>query len=99
MLVVGAISGTVASKIIKGFDMSLLASSLLGIAGAVVGATIFNFLNITPGAGIASSLSKTFQVEIPTNILGMIVSAVVGSLLILFAVKLIRGGIGKRRKK
>lgn len=90
MILVGALSGTLAAKIMKS-DISLVVSAVLGIGGAVVGGFIFNFLGLTPGKGISSALSTTFGVDLPTNIIGMIVSATLGAIIILFAVKLLRG--------
>jgi uncharacterized membrane protein YeaQ/YmgE (transglycosylase-associated protein family) len=90
MILVGALSGTLAAKIMKS-DVSLVISAVLGIAGAVVGGFIFNLLRLTPGKGISKALSTTFGVELPTNIIGMVVSATVGAIIILFVVKLLRG--------
>ncbi len=90
MFVVGAVSGSLAGKIMKS-DLSLIVSAVLGIGGAVVGGFIFNALNLTPGKGISNALSTTFGVDLPTNIIGMIVSATVGAMIILFVVKQIRG--------
>lgn len=97
MVAVGALAGSLAAKIMKS-DLTLVVSMVLGIGGAVVGGFIFNILGLTPGAGVAKALSTTFNVDLPTNFIGMIISATVGSLIILFGVKTLRGGIGKGRK-
>jgi len=52
---------------------------------------IFNFLKITPGAGIVKVVSETFGVDLPQHIVGMIVSATIGAILILFATRILRG--------
>ncbi len=95
MILIGSLSGTLAGKIMKS-DLSFIVSAVLGIGGAVVGGFIFNALGMTPGKGISNALSTTFGVELPTNIVGMIVSATVGAIIILFAVQIIRGK-GRRR--
>ncbi len=98
MFVVGAVAGTLASRIMKSADLGLIVSAVLGIAGAVVGGYIFNALNITPGKGISNALSTTFGVELPTNIVGMFVSATIGAIVILFIVQMLRGKRGGRRR-
>lgn len=92
MILVGALSGTLAAKIMKS-DLSLVISAVLGIGGGVVGGFIFNLLNLTPGKAISKALSTTFGVELPTNIIGMVVSATVGAIIILAAVKFLRGRV------
>ena len=51
----------------------------------------FNLLGLTPGQNIVNVISDTFGVELPKNIVGMIVSATVGSVLIIFIFGLIKG--------
>lgn len=92
MLIVGALAGTLAARIMKGKDFGMLINSLLGIGGAIVGGMLFNVLGITPGAGITKTLSSNFGVDLPTTFVGMIVAATVGAVLILFLAKLVRRG-------
>lgn len=92
MVLVGAVSGTLAARIMKGDNFGFIVNALLGIAGAVVGGSIFNFLGMTPGRGIVKVISETFGVELPLNIVGMVVSATVGAIIILFAFRILRGG-------
>ncbi len=91
MFVMGAIAGTIATKLMKGSDAGLLVNSLLGIAGAVVGGFLFNLIGITPGQGISKILSDTFGVSLPASFLGTIVSATVGSIVLILVVRTIRG--------
>ena len=84
MVLVGAVSGTLAARIVKGNNFGFIANSILGIIGAVVGGYIFDFLGLTPGAGIVKMVQKTFEVTLPLNLIGMIVSATVGAIIILF---------------
>lgn len=96
MILVGAVAGTLAARIMKGDHFGFVMNALLGIAGAVVGATIYDFLDVTPGGSIVKVISDTFGVSLPQNLVGMIVSATVGSILILFIARIFSG---KRRRR
>lgn len=98
MVVVGAFSGTLAARIISGDHFGFIINAILGIAGAVVGGTIFNWLNLSPGAGIVKVIDETFGVELPQNVVGMIMSATLGAILILWILSLLRGR-GRARKR
>ena len=91
MVIVGGIAGTLAGRIMRGTNFGLVINVLLGVAGAVVGGFLFNLLGLTPGQNIVNVISETFGVELPKNIVGMIVSATVGSVLIIFIFGLIKG--------
>lgn len=90
MVLVGAIAGTLAARIVKRDNFGFLANALLGIGGAVVGGFIFNFLNLTPGEHITKIISKTFDVDLPLNFVGMIVSATVGAIVLLILSNMFR---------
>jgi len=92
MVLVGAMAGSLAGFIIRGNNYGFIVNSVLGIFGAVVGGAIFNMLNITPGKGIVKMISDTFQVNLPLNFVGMLVSATMGAVIILLGLKIIRGG-------
>jgi len=92
MVVVGAMAGSLAGFIIRGNNYGFIVNAVLGIFGAVAGGAIFNLLNITPGRGIVKMISDTFQVNLPLNFVGMLVSATLGAVIILFGLKVIRGG-------
>ncbi len=92
MVVVGAMAGSLAGFIIRGNNYGFVVNAVLGIFGAVVGGAIFNVLKITPGQGIVKMISDTFQVTLPLNFVGMLVSATLGAVIILFGLKVIRGG-------
>lgn len=94
MILVGAVAGTLAARIMRGDHFGFIVNVLLGIAGAVVGGVIFDFLGMTPGKTIVRVISNTFGVELPLNIVGMIVSATLGAILILWVAKVFQG---KRR--
>lgn len=96
MILVGALSGTLAARIMRGDHFGFVTNAILGIAGAVVGGTIFNILGLTPGAGIVKTIDKTFGVQLPPNFVGMIVSATLGSILIIWVGRRLRGGRKRR---
>ena len=91
MVVVGSISGALAARIMSGDSFGFVINSILGIAGAIIGGFIFSKLNLSPGAGIVKIVSDQYYVNLPENIVGMIVSATVGAIIILWITKLFRG--------
>ncbi len=97
MILVGALSGSLAARIIKGDSFGFAINAILGIAGAIVGGFIFDLLNFdSPGAGIVKVVDDQFGVTLPQNIVGMIISATVGSIIILFLSNVL--GLGRRRR-
>ena len=92
MVLVGAIAGSLAARIMRGDNFGFIVNALLGIAGAVVGGMVFNFLKLTPGKGVVKVIYDTFGVQLPQNIVGMIVSATIGAIIILFVFRILRGG-------
>ena len=95
MVIVGAASGGLASSIMRG-NNSFLTNAILGIAGAVVGGTVFNWLGLTPGANIVKVIHETFGVQVPQNIVGMIISGTLGAILIIWVVRLLTGRKSRR---
>lgn len=91
MVIVGAIAGTLAARIVKKDNFGFVVNALLGIAGAVVGGFIFNLLKLTPGEQIVKLISDTFNVDLPLNFVGMIVSATVGAIVLLILSNFVRG--------
>lgn len=92
MIIVGAVAGTLAARIMRGDNFGLIVNALLGIGGAVVGGMIFNFLGMTPGRSIVKVIDNTFGVSLPQNIVGMIVSATLGAIIILWVARIFKGG-------
>lgn len=74
-LLVGAIAGWLAGKIMKGSGYGLLVNIILGIVGAFVGSWLFGVLSISVASGL----------------LGSIITAVVGAVVILFIAGLLKG--------
>lgn len=96
MIIVGAISGTLAARIMKGDSFGFVINAMLGIAGGVVGGFLFNLLNINAGSGIVKVVEDQFGVTLPQNIIGMIISATVGAIIILWVSKIL--GLGNRNR-
>ncbi len=99
MVIVGGLSGTLAARIMSGDSFGFVVNALLGIGGAVVGGTIFNWLGLTPGRGIVRTISDTFGVELPLNIVGMIISATLGAIVILWVLNMLRGRRTSRKRR
>ncbi len=96
MIIVGGIAGTLAARIMKGDSFGFIINAMLGIAGAVVGGFLFNLLNINAGSGIVKVVEDQFGVVLPENIIGMIISATVGAIIILWVSKIL--GLGRRNR-
>jgi uncharacterized membrane protein YeaQ/YmgE (transglycosylase-associated protein family) len=73
-LVIGAVAGWLAGKIIKGGGFGILGNIIVGILGAVVGGWLFGILGISVGG----------------EWIGPLVTATVGAVVLLFVVGLIR---------
>jgi len=74
MIVIGAIAGWLAGKIIRGFGFGLIWNIIIGIIGAFIGVWLLTQLNITPFSGF----------------FGSIVNATVGAIVLLFIIGVIR---------
>ncbi len=96
MVIVGAIAGSLAARVIRGDNFGFIINAILGIAGAVVGGHIFNLLKVSPGSGIVKIIDNTFGVSLPENLVGMIVSATVGAVVILWIMSIFRGRKSRR---
>lgn len=97
MILVGALSGSLAARIMKGDSFGFAINAILGIGGAIVGGFIFNLLKFdSPGQGIVNVVKDQFGVTLPQNIVGMVISATVGSILILWVSRLLGLGRGRR---
>jgi uncharacterized membrane protein YeaQ/YmgE (transglycosylase-associated protein family) len=81
-LLVGLVAGLLASALVRGSGYGLLGDIVLGIAGAFVGGWAFRELGWhAPFAGIA----------------GVIAVAFVGAVMVLLAVRLVRGATARSR--
>ena len=91
MLVVGGIAGSLAGRIMRGTNFGLVVNVLLGVAGAVVGTFLFKLVGLTPGKNIVKVIDDTFGVTLPQDFIGMLVSALVGSIIIIWLFGMLKG--------
>lgn len=80
ILLVGVIAGWLAGKIVRGAGLGIFGDLLFGILGAFVGNWVLPRLGIHLGAGIV----------------GAVINATIGAILLLLVVRLLRGGGGWR---
>lgn len=73
-LVVGAIAGWLASLIVKGRGMGLLADIVVGIIGAFIAGWLLPMAGLYIGGGI----------------IGAIINALIGAVILLFVIRLVR---------
>lgn len=73
-IIVGAIAGWLAGKIMRGGGFGLLINILVGIGGAIVGGWVFGMLGLSTGDGIIGSL----------------ITALVGAILLLWVISLFK---------
>ena len=74
MLLIGAIAGWLAGKIVSGFGYGLLGNMVIGIVGAVVASYVLPRLGFGIGGGVLSA----------------IVTSTVGAVIVLVIVKLVK---------
>jgi uncharacterized membrane protein YeaQ/YmgE (transglycosylase-associated protein family) len=78
ILVVGIIAGWLAGQIVQGTGFGIVGDLVLGVLGAFIGSWLLPQLGIHLGSGIVSA----------------IINATIGALVLLFLIRLIRGGGG-----
>jgi uncharacterized membrane protein YeaQ/YmgE (transglycosylase-associated protein family) len=59
-IVIGAIAGLLADRVVKGVALSLGGAILVGIIGAFVGGWLLSQLGIFPGLGLVSAIVTAF---------------------------------------
>ena len=59
VLIIGALAGWLAGKIMKGVGFGVIGNIVVGIVGAFVGGFIFSLLGITAGGLIGSLVTAT----------------------------------------
>ena len=74
MLIVGAIAGWLAGKLVQGFGFGLIWNIVIGIIGAFIGVALLSRLGIGPFTGFV----------------GSIINATIGALVLLLIVGLVR---------
>jgi uncharacterized membrane protein YeaQ/YmgE (transglycosylase-associated protein family) len=73
MLIVGAIAGWLAGKIVRGYGFGLIGNIVVGIIGAVIGAYLLGSLHIFIGGGtIAWIVNATIGAVVLLVVIGLI---------------------------
>ena len=80
ILVVGLVAGWLAGKIVQGTGFGIVGDIIIGIAGAFIATWLLPRLGIDVGVGMIAA----------------IVSATIGAMVLLLAVRLVRGAGGGR---
>jgi len=73
-LIIGAVAGWIAGKIVEGAGFGLIVDIIVGIVGAVIGGWLAGVLGIAIGGGL----------------IGSIIVAIVGAVILLLALRLIK---------
>ncbi len=73
-LIIGAVAGWIAGKLLQGGGFGLVGNLVVGIVGAVIGGHLFSYLGVSAGGGVIGSL----------------LMAVIGAVVLLFIVGLIK---------
>ena len=81
-IIVGVVAGWLAGQLVRGAGFGLIGDLLIGIVGAFIGGWLLPRLGIHLGVGIVSA----------------IVNATIGAVILLFVVRLVRGGTGWRSR-
>ena len=76
-LIIGAVAGWLAGKIVEGTGFGLIVDIIVGVLGALIGGWLAGVLGINIGGGLIGSL----------------VIAVVGAVILLFALRLIKRAV------
>ena len=81
-LIVGLVAGVLASMVMGGTGYGLIGDIIIGIIGAFVGGWLFAKLGVsTPFGGLGGTIFVAF----------------IGAVVLLFVLRLIRGGTARRR--
>jgi uncharacterized membrane protein YeaQ/YmgE (transglycosylase-associated protein family) len=76
-LIIGAVAGWLAGKIVEGAGFGLIVDIIVGVVGAFIGGWLAGVLGIDIGGGLIGSL----------------IVAVVGAVILLFALRLIKRAV------
>ncbi len=73
-LIIGAIAGWLAGKLVEGGGFGLVGNIVVGIAGGLIGSLLLGWLGIAPGGGTV----------------GSIIGATIGAVVLLMLMRLVR---------
>ena len=71
LLLIGAIAGWLAGKLMKGGGFGLVGNIVVGIIGAIIGKSVFCFFNIVAGGMIGTIIMATIGAAILLFIVGL----------------------------
>jgi uncharacterized membrane protein YeaQ/YmgE (transglycosylase-associated protein family) len=71
-LLIGALAGWLAGKILKGRGFGAIGNIVIGILGAVMGKFLFGFLGITAGGMLGSLITATVGAIVLVYVVGLI---------------------------
>jgi uncharacterized membrane protein YeaQ/YmgE (transglycosylase-associated protein family) len=71
-LVIGALAGWIAGKLMGGGGFGLLGNIAVGVVGAVLGGFIFDFVGVTAGGFIGSLITAVVGAAILLFVIGLI---------------------------
>jgi len=71
LLIIGAIAGWLAAKLIKGGGFGLAGNIVVGIIGAIIGRWVFSLLGITAGSMLGTILMATIGAAILLFLIGL----------------------------
>ena len=72
LLVIGAIAGWLAGKLMKGGGFGLVGNIVVGIIGAIIGKIVFGFFGITAGGILGTIIMATIRAAILLFVVGLI---------------------------
>jgi len=70
-LIIGAIAGWIAGKLMQGGGFGILGNIVVGVLGAVIGGAIFGFLGITAGGMLGSLVTAVVGAAILLFVVGL----------------------------
>ena len=71
-LIIGAVAGWLAGKLVHGYGFGLLANIVIGILGAVVGAYILPQLGFVPASAAGDFIAATLGAVILLVVIGLV---------------------------
>jgi uncharacterized membrane protein YeaQ/YmgE (transglycosylase-associated protein family) len=70
-LIIGAIAGWIAGKLMQGGGFGILGNIVVGILGAVIGGAVFGFVGISAGGTIGSLVTAVIGAAILLFVVGL----------------------------
>lgn len=78
LMVVGVVAGWLAGQLVQGAGLGLIGDMIIGVAGSFIGGLLLPKLGVHLGSGIIAAIAN----------------ATIGAVLLLFIMRLVRGGGG-----